>query len=76
MENLRNRIDVKLVSNKKYHLKWTSKPNYMSQKVFDNNFVAIRKNKVTLTPSKPAYVGMCILDLSKVLVYQFHYDYI
>ena len=32
IENLRNRIDVKLVSNKKGYLKWTSKPIYMSQK--------------------------------------------
>ena len=38
--------------------------------------VAIRKNKVTLTLNKPAYVWMCILDLSKVLMYEFHYDYI
>ena len=36
----------------------------------------IRKSKVTLALSKPAYVGMCILDLSKVLIYEFHYDYI
>ena len=37
MENLRNRIDVKLVSNKKDYLKWTSNPNYMSQKIFDSD---------------------------------------
>ena len=37
MENLRNRINVKLVNNKKYYLKCTSKPNYMSYKIFDNN---------------------------------------
>ena len=35
-------------------------------KIFDNDLVAIRKNKVTLTLNKPAYAGMCILDLSKV----------
>ena len=69
MENLRNRIDVKLASNKKDYLK---RPSYMSQKIFDNNLVAIRKNKVTLTLNKPAYVGMCILELSKVLMYKFH----
>ena len=68
MENLRNRIDVKLVSNKKDYLKWTSKPSYMSHKIFDNDLVAIRKNKVTLTRNKPAYTGMCILELSKVLM--------
>ena len=48
----------------------------MSQKIFDYNFVEIHKNKVTLTISKPTYVGMCILELSKVLMYEFHYDYI
>ena len=49
MEHLRNRIDVKLVSNKKDYLKLTSKPSIMSQKVLDNDLVAIRKKKVTLT---------------------------
>ena len=48
----------------------------MSHKLFDNDFVAIRKNKITLTLNKLAYIGMCILELSKVLLYQFHYDYI
>ena len=42
MENLRNRIDIKLVNNKKDYLKCTSKPNYMSHKVFGNNLVTIR----------------------------------
>ena len=48
----------------------------MSHKIFDNELVVIRKNKVTLTLNKPAYTGMCILELSKVLMYEFHYDYI
>ena len=76
VKNLRNRINVKRVSNEKYHLKWTSKPSYMTQKVFDNDLVAIRKSKITSTLNEPAYVGMCILDLSKALMYKFHYDYI
>ena len=46
MENLKNRIDVKLVSNKKDYLKSTSKPNYMSHKVFDNDLTAINKAKL------------------------------
>ena len=48
----------------------------MSQEIFNNDFIAIRKSKVTLTIHKPAYVGICTLDLSKVLIYEFHYDYI
>ena len=76
MENLGNRIDVRLVSNKKDYLKWTYKPSYMSHKIFDNDLVATRKNKVTLTLNKPAYIGMCISELSKVLMYEFDFDYI
>ena len=49
---------------------------FMSQKIYDNNLVAIHKCKITLKPNKPAYVEMCVLDLSKVLMYEFHYDYI
>ena len=48
----------------------------MSHEIFDNNLGALCEMKVTLTLNKPAYVGMCILDLSKVLKYEFHYDYI
>ena len=46
MENLRNRIDLKLVSNKKDYLKWTSKPSYISHIIFDNELMAIRRNKL------------------------------
>ena len=63
MENLRNRPDVKLMSNKKDYLRWTCKPRYMSHKIFENDLVAIRKNKVTLTFNKSAYIGLCILEL-------------
>ena len=48
----------------------------MSHKIFDNDLVAVRKNKVTITLNKSTYIGMCILKLSKVLMYEFHYDYI
>ena len=48
----------------------------MSHKIFDNNLVTIWKSKVALKLNKSAYIGMCILELSKVLMYEFHYDYI
>ena len=60
MENLRNRIDAKLIRNKKDYLKWAFKPSYMLHKIFDNNLITIRKNKVTLALNKPAYTGMYI----------------
>ena len=76
MENLRNRIDVKLVNNKKEYLQFILKPSYMSRKIFDNNLVAIWKSKVALKLNKPEIIGICILELSKLLIYQFHCDYI
>ena len=45
-------------------------------KIFVNDLVAIRKSKFTLKLNKPAYVGMYILDLSNISMYEFHYDYI
>ena len=76
MENVRNKIELRLVSNERDYLKWTSKPSYMSQKIFDNDLVAIHKSKVTLMLTKLEYAVMYILDLRKVLMYKFHYDYI
>ena len=76
MENLRKRIDVRLVTNEKKLLKLTSKSTYVSSKTFNENLVAAQKIKETLNLNRPAYVGMCILDLSKTLMYDFHYNYI
>ena len=76
MENVRKRVDVKLVTDEKRLLKMASKPTYVSSKIFSENLVAVHKIKETLTLNRPAYVGMCILDLSKTLMYDFHYNYI
>ena len=76
MENLRKRVDVRLVTDEKKLLKLASKPTYVSSKIFNENLVAVHKIKETLTLNRPAYVGMCILDLSKMLMYDFHYNYI
>ena len=76
MENIRKRVDVRLVTDENKLLKLTSKPTYVSSKIFNENLVAVHKIKETLTLNRPAYVGMCILDLSKTLMYDFHYKYI
>ena len=76
MENLRNRINAKLANNEKFYLRCTSKPSYMLYKIFGNNLVAIRRRKVALKLNRPVYIGMCISEYSKVLIYEFHHDYI
>ena len=76
MENLRKRVDVSLVTDEKKLDKFTTKPTYVSSKIFNENLMAVHKDKETLTLNRPAYVGICILDLSKTLMYDFHYNYI
>ena len=76
MENIRKRVDVRLVTSKEKLLKLASKPTYVSSKIFNENLVAVHKIKETLTMNRPAYIGMCILNLSKTLMYDFHYNYI
>ena len=76
MENLCKRVDVRLVTDEKKLDKLTAKPTYVSSKIFNENLMAVHKVKETLTLNRPAYVGMCILDLSKMLMYDFHYNYI
>ena len=76
MENIRKRVDVRLVTDEKKLLKYVSKPTYVSSKIFYENLVAVHKIKETLTLNRPAYLVMCILDLSKTLMYDFHYNYI
>ena len=76
MENVRKRVDIRLVTNEKKLDKLTSKPTYLSSKIFNENLMAVHNVKETLTLNRPAYVGMCILDLSKTLMYDFHYNYI
>ena len=76
MENLRKRINVALINHAKDYVRSISKPIFVSQKIFIKNFVAINEIKPVLTLNKPVYVEFSISDLSKVLMYEFHYKYI
>ena len=75
MENLRKRINVRLINNAKDYLKCVSKPKFVSQKIFSKNLVVVHKMKPVLVLNKPIYVGFNILELSKLLMYDFHYNY-
>ena len=73
--NLRKR-EVKLVTDEKKLMELASRPTFMTGKFFNANLVAVHTIKETLTLNRPAYVGMCMLDLSETLMYYFHYNYI
>ena len=76
MENIRNRVDIKLVTDKKKARKLAAKPNFIHCNIFSEDLVAIHMKKKELTFNRPVYLGMCILDVSKTLMYDFHYNYI
>ena len=76
MENTRKREDIRLVTTSKQLTKLASKPTFIGSKIFNKNLVAVHKIKESLTFNRPAYVGMCILDFSKTLMYDFHYNLI
>ena len=76
MENIRNRVNVKLVNTENKLRKLVAKPNFRSRKIFNENLVSVHMKKTSLTMNKPVYLGMCISDLSKTIMYDFHYNYI
>ncbi|KAK9395576.1 hypothetical protein NXF25_018937 [Crotalus adamanteus] len=87
MENIENRVDVRLVTSEKQLVKLSAQPNYDRFRIFDENLTkeqpnydknlsAVHMTKTKLTYNKPIYLGACILNLSKTLMYDFHYNYI
>jgi hypothetical protein len=75
MENIRNHKDVKLVTNEKKYLKYVMKPNFKSSICFSENLMGMEMGKTKVVMNKPVYLGQAILDLSKLVMYEFHYDY-
>ena len=76
MENIRNRVDIQLRTDEKSDEKLVSKPNNQRTIIFTEDLVAVHMKKTELVFNKPVYLGMSILDISKTLMYDFHYKYI
>ena len=76
MENLRKRINVRIINNSKNFLKYTSRPIYITHKIFGKDDAAIHEIKPILILNKPVYVGFNVLELSKWKMYDFHYNFI
>ena len=76
IENIRKRQNVILVDDRNKALKLSSKPNFDRVTIFDEHLVAVHMKKTEVYFNKPIYVGQVILDLSKTLMFDFHYNYI
>ena len=76
MENIRKHRDIKLVTTDKKRNKLVSEPNYHMTNYISEDLSIIEMNKTKVKMNKPIYLGLSILDISKILMYEFWYDYI
>ena len=76
MENVRNDRDIKLVTTNKQRNKFASEPNYHSTKYISKDLLIMEIKKTEVKMNKPMYLGQAVLDISKILMYEFWYNYL
>ena len=75
MENIRKHRNIGLVTTEEKYLCMVMKPNFKSGVLFGENLMGCEMGKIKVVMNKPVYLGQAILDLSKIVMYEFHYDY-
>jgi hypothetical protein len=76
MENVRRYMEMKLVTTTKKLNKLIATPWYEDSRVFNEDLIAVKLQQKIVELNKPIYTGFTVLDLSKLLMYKFHYEYI
>ena len=76
MENMRKRMKIRITTNEKDFLKYSSRPTYISHKIFGKNLVVIHEKKETVKLNKPIYAGCAVLELSKLAMCEFYYGFL
>ena len=75
MENIRKHRNIRLVMSRESYLHTIMKPNFRSGVLFGENLMGCEMGKIKVVMNKPIYLGQAILELSKIVMYEFHYDY-
>ena len=75
MESIRKHKNIKWVTNEESYLRTVMKPNFKSGVRFGKNLMGWEMGKIKVIMKKPVYLGQAILDLSKIVMYEFHYNY-
>ena len=76
LENVRKHRDIKLAKTDHRRNELVSEPNYHTMKLIEENLAIIEMKKVKVKMNKPIYLGLCILEISKIIIYEFWYDYV
>ena len=75
MENIRKHRNIKPVMTEEKYLSMVMKPNFKSGVLFGENLMGCEMGKIKVVMNKPVYLSQAILDLNKIVMYEFHYDY-
>ena len=75
MENVRKHRDIKLVTADKKRSKLVSEPNYHTMSYISENLSILEMKRTKVKMNKPIYLGLPMLEISKLLMYEFWYDY-
>ena len=76
MKNIRKHRNIKLVTTDEKYLRTVMRPNFKSGVLFAENLMGCEMGKIKEVMNKPVYLGQAILDHSKIIMYEFHYDYV
>ena len=76
MENMRKRMKIRIIKTSKDFLKYASRDTYINHDIFGKNLVAIHEKQEVLKLNKPIYVGCTVLELSKLAMYEFFYEFL
>ena len=79
VENVRKRTDIRLVSDEKGYQKLVNKPTFEESRHFGDEYdavMAVHMRKTSIMPNKLSYIGFCVLEISKLIMYKFHYEWI
>ena len=75
LENVRNRVNVYITNDEKQKRRLAAKPHFKHATHFGEDIAAVHMGKIEVDLNKPVYCGASILDLSKNIMYRFHYGY-
>ena len=76
MENMRKRMKIRVIITEIEFLKYASRPTYINHNIYGQHIVVIHEKKKVLKLNKPIYVGCTVLELSKLAMYEFYYDFL
>ena len=76
MENMKKRMKIRITRTPKQFLKYASRPTFINHTIFGKNLVAIHEEKEVLKLTKAIYVGCTVLELSRLAMYEFYYDFL